>query len=380
MNFTVSLPLILVLVGMLGLLAIGCVRKMLHFRSQYAEYGQKMSQTKYLEHLIKYTTDVICLFDENLNIIAFNDHSLKVYGYSRDEFTKMNIIKVRTSESVTNIYEQLNQVTENSSYLYETTHQRKDGSTFPVEVIARLLIIDQKRYYHTVSHDTTAEKKTMEEMKKLSRAIEQSPTSIIITNIQGEIEYVNPKYSSLTGYSLDETLGQNPRILNSGINPKQVFESLWQTILAGKEWSGEFHNRKKNGEIYIESAVISPITDENGSITHFVAVKEDITEKKNSFEQLIKAKEKAEESDKLKSAFLSNMSHEIRTPMNAIIGFTEILLKPDLSQAKKERFTALIKQRSFDLLRIIEDILDISRIEIGQMKTIETEMPPHRKK
>ena len=128
--------------------------------------------------------------------------------------------------------------------------------------------------------------KAEESLKVLSRAVEQNPATIVITDVKGEIEYVNPKFTQLTGYSLDEALGQNPRILKSGKTSPEEYKHLWETITSGKEWHGEFQNRKKNGDIYLESASISPITDEKGNITHFLAVKEDITERKQAEEFL----------------------------------------------------------------------------------------------
>ena len=128
-----------------------------------------------------------------------------------------------------------------------------------------------------------AERKQAEEkIRQLSRAVEQSPASIVITNPAGDIEYVNPKFIEVTGYTLAEVLGKNPRILKSGEMSPEAYGVLWQTIAAGKEWSGEFHNKKKNGELYWESASISPIRDLAGRVTHYVAVKEDITARKQT--------------------------------------------------------------------------------------------------
>ena len=111
----------------------------------------------------------------------------------------------------------------------------------------------------------------------------------MITDIAGNIQYVNPKFVALTGYTIEEALGMNPRILKSGETLPEVYSKLWETILAGKEWHGEFHNKKKNGELYWEQASISPITDNNGIITNFIAVKEDITERKRA-EEVIRIK------------------------------------------------------------------------------------------
>ncbi len=125
-----------------------------------------------------------------------------------------------------------------------------------------------------------------EKIRKLVRAVEQSPVSVVITDRHGHIEYVNPAFTRVTGYSMEEVLGENPRMLKSGVHPVEFYENLWLTILAGEEWSGEWCNRNKNGELYWESASISPIRNEAGEITHFVAVKEDITERKEAEEKL----------------------------------------------------------------------------------------------
>lgn len=117
-------------------------------------------------------------------------------------------------------------------------------------------------------------------LRMLNRAVEQSPTTVLITDTRGNIEYVNPQFSKLTGYTYEESIGRNANIVKSGNHPPEFYKHLWKTITSGKEWRGEFHNRKKNGELYWESASISPVIEENLAITHFIAVKEDITERK----------------------------------------------------------------------------------------------------
>ena len=134
--------------------------------------------------------------------------------------------------------------------------------------------------------DISKEKNIEDNLRKLSQAVEQSPVSIVITDTNGNIEYVNSKFSLVTGYSFQEAVGNNPRILKSGETSDDVYKELWKTISSGKEWEGEFHNKKKNGEKYWERASISPIKDNNGVITNYLAVKEDITERKQSEEVL----------------------------------------------------------------------------------------------
>jgi PAS domain S-box-containing protein len=142
------------------------------------------------------------------------------------------------------------------------------------------------RGYRGVDKDVTDYKRTEKDVRKLSRAVEQSPASIVITNPKGDIEYVNPKFTRLTGYTMEEVSGKNSRILKSGETPREEYARLWKMIKDGKSWHGEFHNRKKNGELYWESVSISPIFDESGEVTNFLAVKEDITERKLAEEAL----------------------------------------------------------------------------------------------
>ena len=374
-----------------------------------------------------------------------------------------------------------------------------------------------------------SERKESEDLlRKLIGAVEQNPATIIITGVDGKIEYVNPKFTAVSGYTLHEVLGKNPRLLKSGKPLAEQYESMWQTIKAGEVWRGEFSNRTKKGEVYHESVVVSPIFDEVGRITNFMAINEDITLKKrdevirniiykiaqagtvasNLFELIdnirlylselidvtnfyvalydersdtfllphfqdekdyftsfvagktltayvLKTKKalianrgqikklvdtgdiemvgesasiwlgvpliiddkaigvfvvqsyddqnafnakdlemlefvsheishtiqrikavgdmkvalaKAELSDKLKSSFLANMSHEIRTPLNCILGFTKLLNETEISQDKRFEYSKIIKSNGDQLLSIINNLLDFSMIETGQIK------------
>jgi PAS domain S-box-containing protein len=221
-------------------------------------------------------------------------------------------------------------------------------------------------------------KKTEKDLKLMGKAFDQSPVTIVITDKYGNIEYVNPKFTESTGYTQDEVKGQNPRVLKSGYQSKEYYNNLWNTILAGNDWFGEFQNKRKSGESYWESAVISPITDDNGEIAFFLAIKEDITEKKKMIDDLIFARNKAEESDRLKSSFLANMSHEIRTPLNSIIGFSELLLDSDFGTEQHEEFARTINESGNGLLTIISDIMDLSKIEAGQINLTKKRFSAHK--
>ena len=342
--------------------------------------------------------------------------------------------------------------------------------------------------------DLTDRKAAQATLEKLKQAIEHSPASVVITDRYGIIEYANPKFTEVTGYTLEEAIGQNPSVLNSGLQPAEFYAEMWQKISAGSEWHGEFCNRKKNGDIYWESASISSLTNADGDITHYVAVKEDITQRRTTEQELREsekryalaeragntgswhldlksremllsaqmsaiygyapasmgismaeaieniyhedramvaallqkaissgkafsaeyripqpdgslywfyshgeavrgrdgktiridgivqditervragqelreARDAAEIANKAKSIFLANMSHEIRTPMNAILGFTQLLQRdPAISPQQRQQIDT-ISRSGEHLLALINDILEMSKIEAGR--------------
>jgi len=207
-----------------------------------------------------------------------------------------------------------------------------------------------------------AKKQVEENAMKLLQAIEQSPVSVIITDKNGIIEYVNPKTESMSGYHAEDLVEKNVELLGYKAYANEVNKSLWETISTGKEWKGEFLNQKKDGELYWDSATVSPIYDDKGRIANYLAILEDITEKKKLLEALIEAKEKAEAGDRLKTAFINNISHEIRTPLNGILGFSQFLIDPDIELSDKEEYIELLNVSSDRLVNTISGFIDISLI------------------
>ena len=164
--------------------------------------------------------------------------------------------------------------------------RRKDGGEFPVDITLSPMEITDGFLIISVIRDITYRRRTEEQLVKLSRAVEQSANLVIIADTQGRIEYVNPNFTRVTGYTPDEVIGQNPRILKSEKTSPEEFRRLWETITSGREWRGEFLNKMKNGELCWASASISPIRNHQGVITHFVAIEEDISELKRAEEAL----------------------------------------------------------------------------------------------
>ena len=241
-----------------------------------------------------------------------------------------------------------------------------------------------------ISRDITERKANETQLRQLSLALHQSTENIVITNMKAEIEYVNDAFLSATGYTREEVIGQNPRILHSGHTPPETYIAMWSAMAQGLPWKGEFHNRRKDGSEYVEFAIISPLRQPDGTISHYVAVKEDITEKKHLGNELDRyrlhledlvaqrtaelsaARQQAESANRAKSAFLANMSHEIRTPMNAIIGLNHLIRRAGVTPAQSLRLDK-IDNASRHLLSIINDILDLSKIEAGRLQLEHTD-------
>lgn len=438
---------------------------------------------------------------DNGTIMDCNLGLSEVTGYTVDELTGMDGLLLIAKKWRDKVKENITTGNEES---YEALGVRKNGEEYPIRLEARHIPYKGKTVRVVEFKDITVHKKNIQQIKKLSTAVMQSSNTILISNTDGNIEYVNPAFTKISGYTAEEVIGQNPRVLSSNIQPEEYYVDMWNTITKGESWKGEFCNKTKYGKLFWENVTITAIKDDNGKIINYLAIKEDITDQKQAEQALQKsenllkesqkiarigtystdllrgiwecttvmdeifgidkkykkdiaqwlqivhpkdqemmqeylqinvltnkenfnkeyriirindqqerwvhgmgklelnangdpikmigtiqditerkkvegkladqnteltiAKEKAEESDRLKSAFLANISHEIRTPMNGILGFAEMLKRPDLQLEEKEEFFGIIQESGNRLLGLIDDLLDISKIESGQMQ------------
>ena len=348
---------------------------------QQMESALRESEERY-RNVAESMTDVVWLLDVNTFRFTYISPSVKrLRGYTVEEVTEQPMEQVMTPESLANI--QASMPKRIAAYLAgdelsttavtEVEQYRKDGSTVWTEVVTVLQGDAQTGFKILgVSRDISERKLADAQIRQLSRAVEASPTSIVITDVNGVIQYVNPKFTEVTGYSFQEILGQTPRLLRSDLTPREVYPQLWAMIQSGKEWHGEFCNRKKSGELYWEWASISPIVDSAGHISHYVAVKEDVTARKRAQEELALAHEQALAASRYKSELMAKVSHELRTPLGAILGYTEFLHKEMFAPLtpQQKHFTGEILDSVNYLNGLVNDLLDEAQLERGRIQIL----------
>ncbi|MBU2493458.1 MAG: PAS domain S-box protein [Bacteroidetes bacterium] len=334
--------------------------------SKQVEKALKHSETRYSE-LFDSISDSIIISELGGKIIEANSSAFENLAYTKNELMNFTMWDIISDDFKANKEFILTEIKKNKFYLYESEHRTKDGKEIPVEISSRIIDYENKMAILSIARDITDRKKAEAQFKLLSTAIEQSPASVMITDTDGKITYVNPRFIEITGYSEEEVIGKTPRILKSGKTSQEKYEMLWKTILEGNTWYGEFYNKKKNDEYFWELASVSPIKNDKGSITNFIAVKEDITERKRTEVELRNAKEKAEEMSRLKSIFLNNMSHELRTPMIGIIGFAEILFD-EIREKDLKEIAGNIYSGGKRLTRTLNSILDLSKVESNELE------------
>ena len=473
------------------------LRNILQNRIEYdkIENAVKESEKKF-KMLFENAPDAYYINDLKGVFVDGNKKAEEITGYKKEELMGKSFFDLKLLD-----YRQLAKATKNiiknakgeQTGPDEFVLKRKDGKNIEVEIITRPIKFKNKNLVLGIARDITERNKYIEEIRKLYTAIEQSPDSIVITDVHGNIIYVNPKFTELTGYTAEEAAGKNPRILKSGKTSQEEYKKLWKTILSGNVWRGEFCNRKKNGELYWESAAISPVKDKHGRIINFIAIKQDITEikkirdeiehnrmllqdfldnandmiqivgpdakfiyvnkawknalgysyqeikkmtlfdiihpskiehckqlfqnilkgecaekvetvfitkdkmeivvegnvtchfekgkpvntraiyrditaKKREEENLKLSYEKLKELDAMKTNFVAMISHDLRTPLTAIKGFLSLMLggaAGEMTPQQKE-YLEIIKNNSERLLNLINDLLDMSRIESGR--------------
>lgn len=365
--------------GVLGILLAGRQTRRRVDEQMEAEAALRRSETKF-RALYDSTRDAVMVGDLN-GFIDCNDETLRMFRCATvAEFCTKHAADLSPSvqpdggESYVLANEHIRRAMETGVDKFEWTHSRADtGEPFPTEIVLSAMELDGKPVVQATVRDITERKLAEKKLRDLSRAVEQSPASIVVTDLDANIEYVNPKFVEITGYSAAEAAGQNPRVLKSGEKSPEEYRELWETISSGREWRGEFHNKKKNGDLFWESASISPIRDAAGRVTSYVAVKEDITARKRQEDELATNLRRLEHAEKLLRArneelkgFAYTVSHDLKAPLRGIAGYAAELNRRH-KDGLGERALFCIDQiltATRNLDGLIEDLLQYSRLDV----------------
>ena len=253
---------------------------------------ERERQAQRLRGIFDHAADAIVTIDGDDHIVEFSQSAQRLFGYTEAEavggMTGASVVPPPYRERhMPAVRKLLAGEDDDVGGLHKAILLRKDGTTFPAEFTSARANVDGQVLLTSFIRDVTRQRDAEQVSRQLSQAVEQSPVSILIATTDGTITYVNQRFTDCTGYSRDEVIGQNPRILKSGLFTTGDYKHLWETITGGGEWCGEFNNRRKDGSLFWERASIAPIRDGKNRITHFLAIKEDITRFKEYEERLV---------------------------------------------------------------------------------------------
>jgi len=379
---------------------------------KHAEESVRESERKY-RMLTETMKDVVWIIDvETQRFIYVSPTIEKLRGFTVAEVMAGSLtdsLEPGQTEKVVALLRQhaaefrRGEITPNTFYTLELRQPCKNGGTIVTEVLCRFWLNERtdRLELHGTTRDITDRKHAEAERERLTRAIEQSTETILITDSAGTIVYVNPEFTKTTGYTREEALGQNARILKSGMHDKEFYRQLWETLKNGKTWEGKIVNKHKNGTVFIEQVSISPVRDEVGHIVNFVAAKRDITQQYRAEEEKTALQEQLMHAQKLESVgrLAGGVAHDFNNMLQAILGYTEIALDQvppgqplhdDLMEIKKaaQRSTNLTRQlqtfahkqavapRAINLNEAVENMSAMLRRLIGESIHLEWKPGP----
>ena len=361
-----------------------------------SERALSESEARYRRLFESAKDGILILAADTGQVEDVNPFLMDLLGYSREEMLGKSVWDFGELKDVLASKSAFQKLQLQEYVRYEDLPlETRDGRRIDVEFVSNLYLVEDRKVVQCNIRDITDRKRSEAQLHLQSAALESAANAILITCRNGEITWVNPAFTRLTGYSLEETLGKNARLLRSGVHPPELYAQLWKTILAGNVWQGEMTNRRKDGSLYFEEMTVTPVRDARGEISHFIAIKQDVTARKRAEDEVLKLNSEleqrvrdrtreleqanaeldrrrldAERTNRFKDQFLSTMSHELRTPLNAVMGFSELLADERYGPLSKrqQRYVGHIRSGGQHLLHLINDVLDLSKIEAGRME------------
>lgn len=343
----------------------------------YKDHTQKLirEKDKWLTTILRSVGDAVIATNTFGKIKFINNVAERLTGFTKEEAINKelsSIFKIRseaTKEYAQNAVQKVMQTGEVVGLANHTELVSRNGIVYPIadsgspirdengNITGVVVVFQDLSYY----------KKTEELINIQTTALNSAYNGIVITDAAGKIIYVNDSMFRITGYAREDLMHKNVNIFKSNLHPEEFFIEMWKTISSGQTWKGEIQNRRKNGDPYYEDMSVTPLKNEHGEIVNYISVKEDISDRKKSEIEIIKAKDEAQRSDRLKSEFLAQMSHEIRTPINIISNFMQIYedeLQEKLSSELKKSISA-VKTESHRIISTIDSIVNMAQLKAG---------------
>lgn len=324
---------------------------------------------------------------ETLRFLDVNDVACLVYGYSREEFLALTLRDIRPAEDVPMLEREAaaDRVPPSKPRIWR--HRLKNGALIDVEVRSHTIAYLGRTARFVSAIDVTDRLRAEKHVRRLSLAVQQSPSPTLITDTEGRIKYANPKFVEISGYPIEELIGRTPAVVKSGLTPPGVYADLWATIKAGRTWRGVLRNRRKSGELYWEDTTISPLLDESGEIVNFIAVKEDITRRREAEEEVRRLNEELEErvrertreleaANREMEAFSYSVSHDLRAPVVAVKQFAAALREAAGERMDEDatRHLERIQGSAQRMEQVIEELLSLSHISRARLVGSEVDL------
>ena len=306
---------------------------------------------------------------ETLLHLEFNERAHLMLGYAREEFARLKASEYLVGWTAEGMRENLRKIVREGRAEMELRFRTKSGEVRNVRVNARRIELSGKAYILSMRQDVTETLRGQAHERLLGRVVEASTNVVIVTDPEGLIEYVNPKFTETTGWSAEEVLGKNPRILKSGDAPVEVYRGLWETVLSGKEWRGEFKNKRKDGKFYWASCSVSSIRDAENAITHLIGIQEDITERKRLQEQFLQA-QKMESLGRL----AGGVAHDFNNLLTAILGYSELALSALPNDSPVREDVSEIRETARRAANLTRQLLAFSRRQV--VAAVELDLNP----